>query len=65
VATEGQLTQVVRALGTAARLARGLDSRQQQGDQDADDGDDHEQFDQGEPPSSASSESHSKPPERK
>ena len=33
----------------AGRLAGCLDRRQEQGDQNADDRDDHQQFDQGEP----------------
>ena len=45
---QGELLQVVGALGTAGRLAGGLDGGQQQGDQDRDDRDHHQQFDQGE-----------------
>ena len=43
---EPDLLQVVDALGTAGRLAGGLDGRQQQGDQDRDDGDHDQQLDQ-------------------
>jgi hypothetical protein len=40
------LFQVVLALGAVGRLADPLDGGQQQRDQDADDGDHHEQLDQ-------------------
>ena len=43
---QGQLLQVVDALGPAGGLARGLDGGQQEGDQDGDDGDDDQQLDQ-------------------
>jgi hypothetical protein len=43
------LTQVVLALRAARRLARPLNGRNQQRHQNADDGDDDEQFDQREP----------------
>ena len=45
---DADLLEVVGALGPAGRLAGRLDGRQQQGDQHADDGDDHQQLDQGE-----------------
>jgi hypothetical protein len=41
------LLKVVDALSPASRFASGLNCRQQQGDQDADDRDYHEQFDEG------------------
>ena len=45
---EGQahLPQVILALGTARRFAGCLDSREEQGDQDADNGDDDQQLDE-------------------
>ena len=43
---QGDLLEVVRALGPVARLPRRLDGRQEQGDQDRDDGDHDEEFDQ-------------------
>ena len=48
VAVQGQadLLQVVDALGPPRRLACGLDGGQEQGDQDADDRDDHQELDQ-------------------
>src|SRR5262245_29158087 len=42
---EHQLPQIVVALGTQRRVARGLHGGQDQRHQDADDADDHEQFD--------------------
>ena len=50
VVVQGQadLLEVVDALGTPGGFAGRLDGGQQQGDQDADDADDHEQFDQSE-----------------
>ena len=51
---QGQLLQVVGALGTAGRLAGRLDGGQEQRDQDGDDRDDDEQLDQGETGSSVS-----------
>jgi hypothetical protein len=42
---QADLLQVVGALGPAGGLPRGLHRRQQQRDQDADDGDDHQQLD--------------------
>ena len=42
------LLQVVDALRAAGRFARGLHRRQQQRHQNADDGDHHQQLDQGE-----------------
>lgn len=55
VVVQGQadLLQVVCALGTPSGLARGLDCRQEQGDQDANDGNDHQKLHQGEAPSGA------------
>jgi len=44
--TKPQLFEVVRTLAAAGRLARRLDSRQQQSDEDADDGNHDEQLDQ-------------------
>jgi hypothetical protein len=44
--------KVVRASGTARGFARGLNRGQQQGDQDANDGNDHQEFDQRESPAS-------------
>ena len=41
-----QIVQIVRALGAAGRFPRRLDRRQQQGNQDADDRDDYQQFDE-------------------
>ena len=46
-ASERKLFEIVGALQTPGRLTRRLHSRQQQRDQDADDRNDHEQFDQG------------------
>ena len=43
------LLQVIGALGTSTCLTRRLNRRQEQRDQDADDGDDHQQFDEREP----------------
>ena len=43
-----ELLEVVGALRPASRLAGRLNGRQQQGDQDGDDGDHHQQLDQGE-----------------
>jgi hypothetical protein len=43
----GELVQIIQALGAPRRFTRRLDGRQQQRDQDADDGDDDEQLDQG------------------
>jgi len=45
---QGELFQVVAALGAAGGLAGGLHSRQQQPDQHPDDRHHHEQFNQGE-----------------
>jgi hypothetical protein len=42
------LLQVVGALGAPCRLAGRLDGGQKQGDQDGDDGNDHQQFNQSE-----------------
>jgi hypothetical protein len=41
-----ELLDVVGALGAPGGLSGGLDPRQQQPDQNADDGDHHQQFDQ-------------------
>ena len=46
--SQADLLQVVDALGAAGGLAGRLHGGQQQGDQDRDDGDDHQQLDQGE-----------------
>ena len=43
-----QLPEIVLAMGAPGRFAGRLDGRQEQADQDADDGDHHQQFDQGE-----------------
>ena len=43
---QGQLLDIVGALGAAGRLARRLNCRQQQRHQDADDGDHHQKFDE-------------------
>ena len=43
---QADLLEVIGALNAAARLARRLHGRQEQGDQDRDDGDDHQQLDQ-------------------
>ena len=43
---QGDLLEVVGALGTPCRLAGGLHGRQEQRDQDGDDRDDDQQFDQ-------------------
>ena len=43
-----ELLEVVGALGAPGGLARRLHGRQQQGDQYRDDGDDDQQFDEGE-----------------
>jgi hypothetical protein len=43
-ASQPNLPQVIRALGASSRLACRLNRGQQQSDQDADDRDDHEQF---------------------
>ena len=45
-ATERQLLEVVCTLGTPRRLAGRLHGRQQERNEDADDGDHHQQFDQ-------------------
>jgi hypothetical protein len=45
-ARQAQLPEVVRAAGHAGRFPGGLDRRQQQADQDADDGDHYQQLDQ-------------------
>jgi hypothetical protein len=50
---QGDLLEVVGALGAAGGLARRLDGRQQEGDQDGDDGDHDQQLDQGEAAMSA------------
>ena len=42
---QSNLLEVVVALRAAGRLAGGLHGRQEQGDQDADDGDDDQQLD--------------------
>ena len=42
---QAHLFEIVLALRTPSSLAGGLDGRQQQGDQDADDGDDDQEFD--------------------
>ena len=44
---QGQLLQVIGAGHPPRGLARGLDRRQQQGNQNADDGDDDQEFDEG------------------
>jgi hypothetical protein len=44
VKREAELTHIVDALGTPGGFTGGLDSRQQQGHQDADDGDHHQQL---------------------
>jgi hypothetical protein len=46
VKRHADLLQVVRALISPRRLARGLHGRQQQGDEDGDDRNDHQQLDQ-------------------
>ena len=43
---QGDLLEVVGTLRAPSRLAGGLDSGQQQGDQDRDDGDDHQKLNQ-------------------
>ena len=48
VGRQGELLEVVGALHAPGGLAGRLDGGQQQRDQDAGDGDDHQQFDQGE-----------------
>jgi hypothetical protein len=45
---QAELVQVIATLGAAGRLTGLLDGRQEQGDQDRNDGDHHEQFNQGE-----------------
>jgi hypothetical protein len=42
--SDAELANVVDALGTASRFAGGLDSWQQQCDEDADDGDDDQEL---------------------
>jgi hypothetical protein len=42
---QSNLLQIVAALGAAGRLARHLNGGQEQSDQDADDSEDHQQFD--------------------
>jgi hypothetical protein len=49
VQCQANLVQVVLALRAPRRLARLLDGRQQQGDQDRDDRDHHQQFNQRKP----------------
>jgi hypothetical protein len=44
--TQTDLLEIIHALGTASGLASCLHRRQQQGHQDADDGDHHQQLDQ-------------------
>jgi hypothetical protein len=51
--SQGELLEVVHALDPPRCLAGGLDRRQQQRNQDADDRDDHQQLDQGETSSAA------------
>ncbi len=46
VQRESNLLQIVRTLASPCRLASGLYRRQKQSDQDADDGNDHQEFDQ-------------------
>jgi hypothetical protein len=46
---DADLLQVVDALGTSGGFSRRLHGGQQKGDQNRDDGDHHQQFDQGEP----------------
>ena len=41
---QGQLLQIIGALGASGGLSGTLHGRQQQGDEHADDRDDHEQF---------------------
>ena len=43
---QSNLLQIVQALGPPRRFPRRLNGGQQQGDQDADDGDHHQQLDQ-------------------
>ena len=43
---QADLLEVIGALGPPGRLPRRLDRRQQQGNQDADDGDHHQKLDQ-------------------
>ena len=43
-----QLFEIIGALQAAGSLSRGLNGGQQEGDQNADDRDDNQQFDQGE-----------------
>jgi hypothetical protein len=46
VESEGDLLEVIRTLHAAGSLAGGLHRRQEEGHQDADDGDDDEQLDE-------------------
>jgi hypothetical protein len=48
------LLEIIRALRPPGRLAGGLDGGKKKGDQNRDDGDDHEQLDQGKTPAIAS-----------
>ena len=50
VGSQALLLEVVDALDPAGGLAGRLDGRQQQGDQDADDGDGDQEFDEREAP---------------
>jgi hypothetical protein len=45
VKSDPDLLQVIRTLGTSCRLPSRLNRWQEQRDQDANDGDDHQQFD--------------------
>jgi hypothetical protein len=47
VRSQRNLSQVVRALRAPGRFTGGLDCGQQEGDKNSDDGDNHQQFDQG------------------
>jgi hypothetical protein len=42
VKRDPQLLHIIRTLGTPSRFARRLDGRQQEGNQDSDNGNDHE-----------------------
>lgn len=55
---ESELFDVVNALGSAGSFAGLLDCGKQQGDEDGNDGDDHQQFDQCETSDASVSRSH-------
>jgi hypothetical protein len=48
VNSQAQLLEIVAALGTAGGLAHLLNGRDEQGDEDCNNGDHHQQLDQGE-----------------